>query len=62
MTLVSSAKATGFDTEFFSGEGHFMNNTAPGTDPYEIPCFNTSQSEKKIRVKLGDFTSPFCLY
>jgi len=39
-----------------------MNNTAPRTDPWEIPCFNISQSEKNTRVKLGDFTSPFCLY
>jgi hypothetical protein len=48
MTLVSPENNTGYDTEFISGEGHFMNNTAHRIDPWEISCFNMSQSEKKI--------------
>jgi len=50
MILVSSANDTDSDTEFILRGGHFMNNTAPRIEPWEIPCFNISQSEKKIRV------------
>jgi len=51
MTLVSSANNIGSDTELILGGRsviHIMNNSGPGIDPWETPCFNVIQTEKKF--------------
>ena len=51
MTLVSSANNIGSDTEFILRGRSFiyiMNKRGPRIDPWETPCFNVPQSEKKF--------------
>jgi hypothetical protein len=60
MTLVSSANNIRSDIELIlRGRSfiHIMNNKGPRIDPWETPCSNVPQSQKKLLDVLGNFTS-----
>jgi len=62
--LLSSANNTGSETEFILRGKSFIyitNNGGPEIDPWLTPFFKVPQSQKKILVVLGDFTSNFFL-